>query len=409
MKIITVIKRYQLLSVFLLLCVMSGSVFSQKQACSNCPFARKCATQTVEKAQEEKLTATPGVTKFTKEEAESAGLSLREADYWGPRGDAFVQCTLCPHRCVIPEGHRGRCRVRMNDGGTLRTLVYARPVALHVDPIEKKPLFHFHPGTPVFSLATAGCNLRCVFCQNWQISQAKPETARFTFLPPKDIVAAAEKNGCKSIAFTYTEPTIFFEYMRDAARLAHEKGIKNVWVTCGYIEEQPLRELCKYIDAANVDLKGFSDEFYSEYSSGTLAPVLRTLEILKEEDVWVEVTNLIIPGANDTPEEIRTLCTWVATELGKDVPLHFSRFHPDYKLRDRPPTPVKTLNMAVKIAKECGLNYVYTGNVAHEAYEDTVCPRCGKTLIKRRGYMVGEVNIKSNACAFCGASIAGRW
>ena len=323
--------------------------------------------------------------------------------------DKSVLCKLCPRNCLIPNGYRGECRVRVNIDGKLRTMVYGRAVAVHVDPIEKKPLFHFYPKSKAFSIATAGCNFRCAFCQNWEISQAYPERSRFILISPEQIVEEALKSGCKSIAYTYTEPTIFYEYMLDTAKLARKNGLKNVWITCGYINEKPLRELCKYIDAANVDLKGFSDKFYIEYTSGTVAPVLKTFKILKEEGVWTELTNLIIPGANDSPQDISNLCAWVVKNIGTDMPVHFSRFYPNYKLLDRPPTPVSTINNAVKIAKSFGIKYIYAGNIAGSKYESTYCPKCGKKLIERYGYYIGDIHIKNGRCEYCGEKIAGRW
>jgi len=228
-------------------------------------------------------------------------------------------------------------------------------------------------------------------------------------ISPEQVVAEALQSGSKSIAYTYTEPTIFFEYMRDTAKLAKEIGMKNVYITCGYIEEEPLRELCKYIDAANVDLKGFSEKFYKEYTDGKLKPVLRTFKILKEEGIWTELTNLIIPGANDSPQDISNLCEWVVTEIGVDIPVHFSRFFPNYKVLDRPPTSLATLNMAIDIAKHFGIKYIYAGNVAGSKYESTFCHGCGKKLIGRKGYYISEVNVKDGKCKFCGTEIPGRW
>lgn len=352
---------------------------------------------------------TPRAARFTSNDAVRAGLSLRVAEYWSARPDGRVQCRLCPRRCVIREGFRGACRARMNIGGSLRTLVYGKLVAVHVDPIEKKPLMHVLPGSRSFSLATAGCNMNCIFCQNWEISQAAPEHAPHMDFSPEAIVAAALQAGARSIAYTYTEPTIFFELMRDTARLARQRGLLNVWVTCGYIEEEPLRELCRYLDAANVDLKGFSDTFYGTYTAGSLAPVLRTFQILKEEGVWTELTNLLIPGANDTPADISNLCAWVVAEIGCDMPVHFSRFYPNFKLRDRPPTPVSTVLRAVEIAKSFGIKYVYAGNIAGNPYEHTYCPACGKMVIARRGYMIDAINLRNGACAFCRTPLPGRW
>lgn len=349
------------------------------------------------------------LSKFTSNDVVRAGLSLRLAEYWDALPDQIVQCRLCPRRCTIPDGYRGACRGRVNTGGTLRTMVYGKVVSMNVDPIEKKPLFHFLPSSRSFSLATAGCNMNCLFCQNWQISQASPESAEFVDMKPEDIVAAARKSGAASIAYTYTEPTVFFEFMRDTAKLARAAGISNVWITCGYIEAAPLRELCKYIDAANVDLKGFSDTSYKEYTSGQLEPILLTLKILKAAGVWTEVGNLIIPEANDSTAELSNLCVWVAHELGPDTPLHFLRFRPENKLRDRPPTPVATLERAVGLAKAAGLRYVYTGNVPGGQYESTYCPKCGKAVIVRIGYWIRDVHMKDGTCGYCGAAVAGCW
>ena len=281
-------------------------------------------------------------------------------------------------------------------------------MAIHVDPIEKKPLYHFYPGTKILSIATVGCNLRCNFCQNWTISQSRPNETTAYQATAEQIIAMAKEYDCQSIAFTYTEPTIFYEYMLDIAKLAKKEGLKTVLVTCGYINEKPLRELAKYIDAANIDLKGFSEEFYSTYTTGSLQPVLNTIQIAKEEGMFFEITNLVIPQANDDPVLIRAMCKWIKENVGDEYPLHFSRFFPQYKLTNRPPTPVKTLEMAYDIAREEGLKYVYIGNVGNIG-EDTFCPNCGKLLIDRSGYSVEEINIKNGKCKFCGEEIFGEF
>ncbi|MCD6521865.1 AmmeMemoRadiSam system radical SAM enzyme [Candidatus Calescamantes bacterium] len=336
--------------------------------------------------------------------------SQHEAEYYIPLENGMVQCTLCPRYCIIPPGGRGFCTVRVNRRGKLYTLVYSHPCAVHVDPIEKKPFFHVLPGTKAFSIATAGCNLRCLFCQNWYIAQRPPERVKSYNLSPEVIVRKAKEMGCKSIAYTYTEPVVFFEYMKDCCKLAKNYGIKNVVHTAGYINPEPLRELCRYVDAVNVDLKGFRQEFYDKLCwGGRLEDVLRTLKILKEEGVWIEVTNLIIPTYNDNPNDIRRMCEWIKNNLGEDVPLHFSRFFPMYKLVKLSPTPVSTLERAYKIAKEVGLKYVYLGNVPGSPYENTYCPKCGKVLIKRVGYVVLENNIKDGRCPYCGEKIPGVW
>jgi len=336
-------------------------------------------------------------------------LSKFDAKYWREMEDKYVQCELCPNLCVIPNLGRGRCGVRINIEGKLYSLVYGKPVAVHIDPIEKKPLSHFLPGTAVFSIATAGCNLGCIFCQNWQISQVKPEDADHYNLSPEEIVTVIKKNKLPSIAYTYTEPTVFYEYMLATAKLAKKAGIKNVMHSCGYINPKPLKELLQYMDAANIDLKGFSEEYYQEMSFGRLEPVLTSLKTIKQEGVWLEITNLIIPGKNDDPKMIRDMCKWIKNELGTDVPLYFGAFHPNYKLKNVPPTPVKTLEMAHKIAKEEGLKYVYIGNVYGHFGEDTYCPKCGKTVIKREGYKIVENDLVDGKCKFCGEEIAGVW
>ena len=344
---------------------------------------------------------------ITRKRALAADLSLHEAMYWRTRPDGLVACDLCPRRCVLRETERGACKVRVNFGGKLYTLVYGKPVAVHVDPVEKKPVFHFLPGTPILSIATAGCNLACRFCQNWSISQAFPERARHYNLSPAEVVDLARRRKAPSIAYTYTEPSIFYEYVLDTARLARKAGIRNVLVTCGYLNEKPLRELAKVTDAANVDLKGFSEDFYREYCGASLQPVLDALKVLKEEGVLVEVTNLIIPGGNDDPKMIRAMCRWIVKELGPETPLHFSRFHPDYKMERPGPTPVATLERARRIAKEEGLKHVYVGNVHVPGGENTYCPKCGKLLIRRHGYWVRENNVIKGRCKFCGAKIVG--
>jgi pyruvate formate lyase activating enzyme len=333
----------------------------------------------------------------------------KEARYYLslPTGD--LQCLLCPRECTIKEGDTGPCRVRKNVKGKLESLIYGQACAVNIDPIEKKPFFHFLPASRSFSVATVGCTLRCIFCQNWSISQVEPAGINAVNLSPEQIVQAAKKNKCPSISYTYSEPTAFYEYMYDTAWLAKQHGIRNMMVTCGYISQEPLKDLCKVIDAANVDLKGFSDRVYRRMSAAKLAPVLETLKTMKEQSVWVEVGYLVIPTVNDSPEEIKSMTQWIATNLGPDVPLHFLRFFPQHKLTNLPPTPVETLEKACAIARESGLNYVYIGNVPGHREENTYCPRCKKMLIKRKGYFVEQMNIKNGRCAFCGKEIAGVW
>jgi len=336
-------------------------------------------------------------------------IELKEALYWTNPGKGKIQCQLCPRRCLLSEGEKGFCRARKNIKGKLYTLTYGQPVALHVDPIEKKPLAHVYPGTKSFSLATASCNLRCKFCQNWEISQLDPEQVKGRFVPAQEVVDLAKETKSKTIAFTYTEPTIFYEYMLDIAKIAKKEGIACVMHSAGYINEQPLRQIAKYLKAANIDLKGFSDEYYSSFCQGSLDAVLNTLKILKEEGVWIEITNLIVPGGNDSNEDIRNLCEWIVKNLGKDTPIHFSRFFPMYKLANLSPTPVSALIRAKEIANASGLNYVYIGNVPQHIGEDTYCPNCHELLIKRTGYKILENKIKKGRCPVCKNKISGVW
>ena len=305
---------------------------------------------------------------------------------------------------------KGDCRVRYAEGGKLYTLVYGKACAVHVDPMEKKPMFHFLPGTPIFSIATAGCNLHCKFCQNWEISQTDPENLSNHDLPPAKVVALAISYGCRSIAYTYSEPVVFYEYTYDTCALAEERGLKNVLVTAGFINENPLKELCRVSHGANVDLKGFTEDYYLKVCDGRLKTVLNTLVIMKEQGVWVEITNLIVPTLNDDLKKIREMCRWIYRNLGPDVPLHFSRFFPRYRLRHLYPTPVSTLVRAAEIAREEGLNYVYVGNVVGTDWEDTHCPGCGKKIIDRYGYRILRYKLKENGrCDYCGYKIAGVW
>lgn len=287
----------------------------------------------------------------------------REAEYYDRMADGTVTCRLCPHECRIREGGHGRCRSRANREGRLWTDAYGRVCALHVDPVEKKPLLHFHPGEECLSLAATGCNLSCLNCQNWSISQAAPDDADYRLLSPDGVVQLARNTSCRLVAYTYTEPLTYLEYTRDCARACREAGMRNILVTAGYVNEQPLRDLLPYLDAANVDLKSFSDEIYRSVSGARLSPVLRTLEMMREAGVWVEITNLLIPGVNDDMEMIRRMCLWLAGHGFADNPLHFSRFFPRYRMRDLPPTPVDTLVQARQTALDCGIRYVYLGNV----------------------------------------------
>ena len=320
-----------------------------------------------------------------------------------------VKCLLCPKECVLSEYERGDCRIRVNIDGELMTLNYGYTVSTNIDPMEKKPLFHFLPGTRIFSIATAGCNLHCKFCQNWQISQFTPEEVKYYEMPPKKVVKQAITFNCPSIAYTYSEPVTFYEYTLDTSRIAKERGLKNFLVTAAYINEEPLRELCKVTDATNTDLKAMSNDYYKEICDGTLEPVLRSLEIMKSEGLWVEVTNLILPTLNDNDEDIKRLCRWVVTNLGADVPIHFSRFYPTYKLKNLPPTPVSTLSRARDIALSEGVMFPYIGNIPGHPGENTYCPSCGALLIERQIYFIRQDNIIGGKCPNCGLEIPGIW
>jgi len=320
----------------------------------------------------------------------------------------IVACELCPNGCVLDVNQVSKCRARMNKDGVLYSLVYGKPCAVHVDPIEKKPFFHFLPGTGAFSIATAGCVLSCKFCQNWQISQAKPEDTDTYDLPPDQVVRGAMFYGCRSITYTYTEPTVFYEYMYDTAIIARKYGIKNTMHSCGYINEKPLRALSKYLDAADIDLKAFTEDFYERICGGRLKPVLDSLITLKKKGVWLEITNLIVPTLNDDMKNIKEMCKWILKNLGPDIPIHFSRFFPHYKLKNLPPTPLETLTEARKTAMDVGLKFVYVGNIRHKG-ENTFCPNCNKMIIERIGYFVKQNNITKGKCSFCSTPIPGVW
>ncbi|HTN53880.1 MAG TPA: AmmeMemoRadiSam system radical SAM enzyme [Anaeromyxobacter sp.] len=336
---------------------------------------------------------------------------LHAARYWEPAGDGRVRCTLCPRDCRIGEGQAGFCFVRRNEGGRLVTSAWGRSTGFAVDPIEKKPLAHFHPGASVLSFGTAGCNLGCRFCQNWDISKARLDEGRAEDAwTPERVVALARRMGSPGIAFTYNDPVIWSEYAIDVARAAHAAGLFTVFVTAGFVNAGARADVFRHMDATNVDLKAFTEDFYRKVTLSHLAPVLETLEWLaKETQVWVEMTNLLIPGLNDSPAETRALAEWVLGHMGPDVPVHFTAFHPDYKLLDRPPTPPSTLRRARAAAREVGLRYVYTGNVRDPEGGTTYCPGCGAKVIERDGYAVEAVRIARGACAACGTLIAGRF
>jgi pyruvate formate lyase activating enzyme len=332
----------------------------------------------------------------------------REAIFYSvtPRG---VKCGICPNECTLRPGETSSCRNRVNYNDKLYSIAYGNPCAVHVDPIEKKPLFHFLPQSTAFSIATAGCNFACLNCQNWDISQSSPkETKNFDLMPEK-VIEACLKNGCTSIAYTYSEPVSYYEYVYDTAALAHAKGIKNVFISNGYINEEPLKKLAPYLDAANINLKSFSDSIYLKLNAGKLQPVLNTLKILKEQNVWLEITNLVIPSWTDDYEMIKQMCDWLAINGFTEYPLHFSRFHPLYKLTQLPETPLQALLKARGIAEKAGLKYVYIGNIPSAGMENTKCPKCGKIVVERMGFSILSMDIKNSKCTFCGAKINGVW
>ena len=340
-----------------------------------------------------------------------SGLAFnKEALYYQKIDADTVQCQLCPRGCLLKNGQRSFCRVREPKGGKLYSLVYGLPCAVHVDPIEKKPLFHFLPSTMIYSIATAGCNYRCKFCQNWSISQSPPEETMNHQLSPQDVVDQALKFNCPSIAYTYTEPSIFYEYMLDTAKLAKKHGLKNMYHSNGSLNPRPAQEIALYLDGADIDLKAFRQDFYSEVCSGDLDTVLNTLKILKQNRVWLEITNLVIPHLNDDLNIIEEMAFWIKDNLGEDVPLHFSRFWPQYKLTNIYPTPVKTLEQARQVSMGAGLKFVYIGNVAGHPAENTYCPGCERPVIRRVGYSIIEINLdKNGSCKSCGFAIPGVW
>ena len=341
--------------------------------------------------------------------AAAPSLLTHEAMYYKKLDDETVQCELCPRGCTLSNGQRSFCRVREPKGGKLYTAAYGAACSAHVDPIEKKPLFHFLPGTAVFSIATAGCNFRCKCCQNWQISQIGPEDAQNIPMSPAELVAQTRRNSCPTVAYTYTEPSIFYEYMLDCAKAVRSAGLRNMYHSNGYLNRKPVEELSAYLDAADVDLKGFTDDFYAQMSAGSLSPVLATLKTLKNRGVWLEITNLVVPTMNDDLGKVKEMCGWIVQNLGPDVPLHVSRFWPQYKLTQLAPTPVETLEGVRTTALAEGLHYVYIGNVPGHPAEHTYCPKCKATVIQRSGYTILKNGLVDGACKACGERIAGIW
>jgi pyruvate formate lyase activating enzyme len=335
---------------------------------------------------------------------------VKEALFYRALPGAEIRCELCPHACLIKPGERGLCGVRENRDGKLISLVYAKPIAVHVDPIEKKPLFHVYPGSLAFSVGTVGCNLACAFCQNAEISQLPAQgTASIPGrqLQPAELVELALREGCRTVAYTYTEPTVFFEYALDTSVAAREQGLLNTFVTNGYISHAAVERIRPYLDACNVDLKSFSDEFYRSLTGGRLAPVLETLEHLRKAGVWIEVTTLLIPGLNDSDEELAKLTEYLSGKLGPDTPWHVSRFFPHYRMSSTPPTPLDRLRRAAALGKTAGLRYIYIGNTPGDEGEDTICPDCGETVIRRVGFRVMSNLLRDGSCPTCNLKIPG--
>jgi pyruvate formate lyase activating enzyme len=346
---------------------------------------------------------------YAQEKGGKGFINKKEAMFYEKLDKATIQCHLCPRNCKLKNGMRGFCRAREPEAGVHYSLVYGNPTAMHIDPIEKKPLFHFLPATTAFSVATAGCNFRCKYCQNWEIAQFPPEDTVNFYLPPQAVVEQAKKYKCPTIAYTYTEPSIFYEYMFDTAKLARTQGIKSIYHSNGSLNPKPVEELSRHLDGANIDLKGFTQEFYSKISEGYLDTVLSTIKTLRRNKVHIELTNLIVPPFNDDMDTIRKMCQWIRDEVGRDVPVHFSRFFPSYKLKNLSPTPIETLERAREVAMEEKLLYVYIGNVPGHPGESTYCPTDGKVIIKRIGYRVLENNIVNGKCKFCATPIPGVW
>jgi len=332
-----------------------------------------------------------------------------EAHYYKKLKHKKVVCGVCPNHCVLSPGDRSVCRSRVNIDGQLYSLAYGNPCSMNADPIEKKPLYHFLPQSKAFSIATTGCNLRCLNCQNWEISQVKPHEVRHYTLFPTSVVETCIKTHCKSIAYTYSEATTFFEYMIDTARIAQKKGIYNLWISNGYINNKPLKELCQYMNAANVNLKSFDDAIYRKLNGGRLKPILNTFETMHRENIHFEITHLLVPEYVDRPEQFKSMCQWIIDHLGPNYPLHISRFFPKYKLTRLPPTPIATLTEFRKIAMNVGIRYVYVGNVINHEGNHTYCHQCKKLIVERKGYYIGSYHIKNNQCKFCGERIPGVW
>jgi pyruvate formate lyase activating enzyme len=335
---------------------------------------------------------------------------VREARFYEKLPNRKVKCKLCPRECTVGDKERGYCGVRENRGGIYYTLVHSRVCAAHVDPVEKKPLFHYLPGSNAFSLATAGCNVNCKFCQNWELSQSRPEQIPADYAPPERIAELARQSGCPTIAYTYSEPVIFSEFLMDTADAGHRAGVRSIVVSNGYMQRDSLRQAYGKMDAVKIDLKAFSESYYAKVVTGQLKPVLESLVELRKMGKWTEIVYLVVPTLNDSDTELRGLAQWVKTNLGQDVPLHFTQYHPEYLLKNLPITPVKTLEHAKAIADAEGLHYVYIGNVPGHPAQNTYCPKCGKMLVERVGFAAGRMLIrKDGTCPGCGHKIPGVW
>lgn len=334
---------------------------------------------------------------------------IKKARYFTKLPNRRIRCEICPRKCEVDHMERGFCGNRENRKGTYYILAYSNPCAVHIDPIEKKPFFHFLPRSEALSVSTAGCNMICKFCQNWQISQFRPEQTENVYLPPEKVVAIARERKVPVVAFTYAEPIVFYEYMYDCSIRGRQAGLRNVMISAGYINEKPLRELVKVLDAIKIDLKAYTQKYYQEICSSDLDPVLKCLQVLHEEGIWYEIVYLVLPTLNDDTKEIRRMSRWILQNLGPDVPVHFSRFYPTYMMKNLQPTPVSTLETVRKTSLDAGLNFVYIGNVMGHEGENTYCPGCGKIIVRRVGYHILDVRIHNGKCDFCQRSIPGVW
>lgn len=339
----------------------------------------------------------------------ASNLDLHEAQFYKKLDGLEIECELCPRKCNVGDRERGFCGVRENRKGTYNTLVYGNPCTANVDPIEKKPFFHYLPGTMAFSIATAGCNLNCKFCQNWQISQARPEQIKSMKFSPEEIASMAASYACPSIAYTYSEPTVYYEYMKDCAIEGNKKKIRSVMISAGYIQPEPMEKLIPHLAAVKIDLKAFTQKYYTDICNGELKPILDTLVLLKASKIWFEIVYLMLPTLNDDPKDIESLCNWIMTELGPDVPVHFTRFHPEYLLKNLPSTPIESLERAYEIAQKSGMNFPYIGNVYGHNGENTFCPQCKTDVISRQGFQVEKVALENGHCLKCGREIPGVW